>query len=150
MAKMDPVIYKAANKARIALAHGEKTLIVIRDEKQLHFSVERGMKPLLDIIEKSPELLVGSIIGDRIVGRAAALLCVYGKAKAVFGNSMSDEAIDLLEKHDILPTWRDAVPYIVERDLKSRYLLDLHVKEIDDPAEAYRMIRDYVANDRDG
>lgn len=146
MAKMDPVIYKAANKARIALAHGEKTLIVIRDEKQLHFSTERGMKPLLDVLARDDQLLNGSIVGDRIVGRAAALLCIYGKAKAVFGNSMSDEAIDLLEKNDILPIWRDVVPYIVERDLKSRYKLDLHVKDIKDPTEALGMIRAYPSD----
>ena len=144
MAKMDPVIYKAANKARVALAHGEKTLIVIRDEKQLHFSTERGMKPLLDIIDKDVELLNGSIVGDRIVGRAAAFLCIYGKARAVYASSMSDEAIELFEKYDILPTWQDAVPYIVERDLKSRYKLDLHVKDVEDPAVAVQMIRDYV------
>lgn len=146
MAKMDPVIYKAANKARVALAHGEKTLIVVRDEKQLYYSTERGMRPLLDAIARGDELLNGSVVGDRIVGRAAALLCIYGKAKAVFGNSMSDEAIDLLEKNDILPVWRDAVPYIVERDLKSRYKLDLHVKDIEDPAEALEMIRDYLSD----
>jgi hypothetical protein len=141
---MDQAVYKAANRARVALTHGEKTFVVMRDDKLIHHSNERGFKPVLDLMDSDPAKLEGSIVGDRIVGRSAAYLFIFSKVKAVFALSISDEAADLLEKHSILATWQETVPYIVERDLTSRYKLDIYIGDVDDPAKATEMIREYL------
>jgi len=142
---MDEVTYKAVNRARVSLTHGEKTFVVFSETKLLHYSGKHRVEPFLDAIENNPSMLEGAIIGDRIVGRAAALLCVYSKVKAVFAISISDEAIGILDKHNILATWQDTVPYIVEKDLSSRYRLDVHLKDIEDPKQAFIMIKKYEA-----
>ncbi|MGL6199194.1 MAG: DUF1893 domain-containing protein [Lachnospiraceae bacterium] len=140
---MDTATYKAVNRARVALTHGDKTFVIIGENKVNYYSEKRGMAPLLELLEQAPEKLEGAIIGDRIMGRAAAMLCIFGKVKAIFAMSISDEAIDMFEKHHILATWQETVPYIVERDLKSRYKLDLHIKDEEDPQTAVEMIKDY-------
>lgn len=142
---MDQTTYKAVNRARIALTHGEKTFVIVGENTPVHYSAEHRVKPFLDLIDANPSLLDGAIVGDRIVGRAAALLCVYSKIKAVFAVSISDEAIDILGANNILATWQDTVEYIVEKDLKSRYKLDEHLKGIDDPAQAFEKIKKFEA-----
>jgi len=141
---MDMAIYKAVNRARIALTHGDKTFVIVGDTKLAYYSEERGLYPLLNLIEQEPSKLEGSIIGDRIVGRAAALLCIFAKVKAVFALYIADEAVDLLENHGITATWRETVPYIVEKDLTSRYKLDLLLKDVEDPRQAVDMARQYL------
>jgi len=141
---MDMTIYKAVNRARIALTHGDKTFVIVGDTKLAYYSEERGLYPLLNLIEQEPSKLEGSIIGDRIVGRAAAFLCIFAKVKAVFALYIADEAVDLLENHGITATWRETVPYIVEKDLTSRYKLDLLLKDVEDPRQAVDMVRQYL------
>jgi hypothetical protein len=145
---MDPLVYKAVNKARIALTHGGKTFVVVDDTKLLYFSKARGLSPLFEILDTRPELLENGIAGDRIIGRAAAMFFIYAKVKAVFGLSISDEAIDILQNRNIIVTWKETVPYIVERDLTSRYKLDLSIKDIEDPAEAVKQIREHLCQSR--
>lgn len=141
---MDMATYKAVNRARVALTHGGKTFVIVGENKLLHYSDERGLYPLLNLVEAEPAKLKDAVVGDRIVGRAAALLCIAGQVKAVFALSIADEAIELLEKHGILATWGETVPYIVEKDLTSRYKLDLFLKDLDDPQMAAGQIRRYL------
>lgn len=140
---MDATIYKAVNRARISLNQGEKTFVIADDKKLLHYSNKRGLEPLLDLMRNDPAALESAIIGDKIVGRAAALMCIFCNVKAVFALIISDEAIELLEKNGILATWQETVPYIVERDLSSIYKLDLYLKDVEDPNEAVEMIKEY-------
>jgi len=139
---MDAVTYKAVNRARIALTHGEKTFVIVGENKLAYCSQKRGLTPLLELLDNEPSMLEGAIVGDRIMGRAAAMLCIYAKVKAVFAMSISDEAMELLEKHNILATWQETVAYIVEKDLKSKYKLDVLVKDEEDPAVAAKMIKE--------
>lgn len=140
---MDATTYKAVSRARISLNQGEKTFVIADDKKLLHYSNKRGLSPLLDLMQNDPAALEGAVIGDKIVGRAAALMCIFCNVKAVFALIISDEAIELLEQNSILATWQETVPYIVERDLSSIYKLDLYLKNVEDPNEAAEMIKEY-------
>jgi len=140
---MDQDLLKAIKQANVALDHGRNTMVVIRGNKIVYHSKERGLKPLLSLLENNPEVLIGSIIGDRVVGRAAAFLCLYAKVKAVFAMSIADEAIDILEKHGCFPAWLEATPYLVERNMPSRNKLDLALHDIEDPELAFAAIKRY-------
>ncbi|MDR1430864.1 MAG: DUF1893 domain-containing protein [Propionibacteriaceae bacterium] len=141
---MDQSTYNAANKARIALEHGAKTLVVVNGDKIVHHSVERGLVPLVDLATRLPEIAAGAVIGDRVVGRTAALLAASLKPRAVFGLIMTDEAIDLLNEHGILATWHETVPYLVERGGGSRYKADMAMAALNDPALALTAIGHYL------
>ena len=94
---MDTATYKAVNRARVALTQGKKTFVIVDENKLLHYSEERGLYPLVNLIETEPSKLEGAVIGDRITGRAAALLCIAGNVKAVFSLIIADEAISSLD-----------------------------------------------------
>ncbi|MDR1472773.1 MAG: DUF1893 domain-containing protein [Synergistaceae bacterium] len=143
---MDEVIYKAANRARVALTHGGKTLVVIDGNKMAHYSDEHGLAPLLTLLETDALPPRGAVIGDRVVGRASAFLAICAGARAVYALTMADEAIDLLGGRGVLALWGETVPYIVERDLESRFKLDILLKDVENPAEALEIIRDYTKN----
>lgn len=142
---MDATTYKAVSRARISLNQGEKTFVIADDKKLLNYSNKHGLRPLLDLMQSDPAALENAIIGDKIVGRAAALMCIFCNVKAVFALIISYEAIELLEKNGILATWQETVPYIVEKDLSSIYKLDLYLKDVEDPNKAAEMIKEYEA-----
>lgn len=142
---MDPDLYKVVNKARLGLMHGKKSLVVYRDGKMAHHSDERGMTGLFNLVTSEPEIMKNAVVGDKIVGLAAAYLCIHAQVKAVFAMIISEEAIELLQKHQILPTWQTTVAYIVERDLSSRYKLDLQLAGVNSVTEAVERIRDFLS-----
>jgi len=142
---MTPELYASVKRARVALDHGERTLVVIRGEQMLYHSAERGLGPLVRLLDEDPEILIDSVIGDRLVGRASAFLCLCARAQAVFGMAMSDEALTILTAGGCTPTWREVVPYIAARDMVSRHAADAMLKDVDDPQVALAMIREYIS-----
>lgn len=141
---MDPKLYQAVNKARLAVMQSKKTFVIIEENKVAHHTGARGLKPFLDLLDKNPAKLAGAVIGDRIVGRASAFLCIYAKVKAVFALHISEDALDLLERHGCVAAWTETVPYIVEHDLSSKCKLDLILENVEKPADALKLIREYV------
>jgi hypothetical protein len=143
---MDEIIYKAANRAKVALTHGGKTFVVIDGNKMTHYSDERGLTPFLTLLDNNASLMRGTVIGDRIAGRASAFLAIYAGAKAIYALTITDEAIDLLNGSPVLAAWGQTIPYLVERDLTSRSKLEILLKDVQNPAEAVKIIRDYPLN----
>jgi hypothetical protein len=145
---MDPLIYKALNRARIALSPGDKTFVVVNETSLLYHTGDRGLFPVLKLLDERAAFLENAVVGDKIVGRAATLLFLYAKVKAVYAAYISDEAVGILEDNNCIVTWRVTVPCIVERDLGSRYRLDVYLEGVSDPAEAEKKIREFLASQK--
>lgn len=75
----------------------------------------RGIGPALDAQQKMPELLRGATVYDTIVGKAAAALFILGGAEFVYGETVSDCAVELLTKHGIGCSWKIRTKEIVNR-----------------------------------
>jgi hypothetical protein len=143
---MDPLIYKAVNRARIALTHGDKTFVVVNETSLLYHTGGRGLSPILKLLDERADFLENAVVGDKIAGRAAALLFLYAKVKAVYACCISDEAVSILEDSNCIVTWRETIPYLVERDFSSRSRLDVYLEGVSDPAEAEKKIREFLAS----
>ena len=61
-------------KAKKLLEKNGYTCVLIKDEKEI-FSFERGVKPLLNFIDKGEDFY-GFFVADKVVGKAAAFLYV--------------------------------------------------------------------------
>lgn len=84
------------------LQDGGFTLLIIKGGKPIFSSKKDGMGPLLEAINTvGKSELRGSIVVDKMVGKAAALLICLFKAQEVHTYIMSLRATKVLEKYAI-------------------------------------------------
>ncbi len=114
----------------------EHTLIVYKDGKTTFYD-ERGLDPLL--IRLNDGTFKDAFVADRIVGKASALLHVYGQVKEVYTPVISKPAIKIYEKYGIKYSADQVLDNILNRTKTGLCPMDLKVQDTDDPAEAYRI-----------
>lgn len=68
---------------------------------ETHFYDERGVADLFRLVTKTPELLKGAIVADKVVGKAAAALMITGKIAELHTHVVSRPALHLLSTSDI-------------------------------------------------
>lgn len=91
----------------------------------------RGLEPLLRLFDGG--LLKGALVVDKVVGRAAAAVCVAGGATKVVGLMMSEEARAFLASKGVATEAEKIVPKILNRDLTQGCPLERSVEAPDDP-----------------
>ena len=90
------------------------TLLVARDEKVIFRSKLPGLATLALVVKEKPELLSGSIVVDKVVGVAAAILLISVKPKQVIGAVMSLGAQERLAREEAAPHARELVEMILD------------------------------------
>lgn len=91
----------------------------------------RGIKPLLDFLDNGK--LEGAIVADKIIGRAAAAICIVGGAKEVYAGVLGEGAKELLEKHNIKVTYKELTKEIINRNKTGICPMELKVQGMDEP-----------------
>ena len=104
-------------------------------------SPSKGIRPHLEAIERlGRERLVNSVMVDKIVGRAAALLMLYSVPAEVHAGIITATAKELLRAEGIQVCLGTEVPAIKERDGRIYCPFEAMVQGISDPEEAYHAI----------
>lgn len=118
------------------------SLLIYKGEEVIHSSTGGGMKPLLEAIGGlGREMLRGSIVVDKVVGRAAALLILYMEASEVHAGVVSSTALEVLRSHALSFHYGQRVEAIRDRDGFIICPFERLVQDISDPEEAYNRIR---------
>ena len=99
----------------------ELTLLVVNGEQVVFRSKLPGLKTLALVVKENPELLTGSIVVDKVVGVAAAILLVSVKPKQVIGAVMSLGAQERLAREEAAPHACELIEMILD---ESREALD--------------------------
>lgn len=86
-------------KAREILDNGRLTFAAF-DGKTVLTDERRGVKPLLELIERG-ETLRGFSAADKVVGKAAAFLYVLLGVSEIYADVLSRRALSVLEEHKI-------------------------------------------------
>lgn len=86
---------------------------------KLIFSSEKdGLLPLLEYAKSAAAGYTGVVVFDKIVGRAAALLCIKVGAGAVYSPLGSELAARVLEEYGVEHHLQRLVPFITRADGK--------------------------------
>lgn len=80
-----------------SFASGPWSLIVEGKEGLIYRSREARLLPLLDCIDKHYPEMLGATVLDKMVGRAAALLCVYARVGLILTPTVSEPAVETLK-----------------------------------------------------
>ena len=101
------------DKAREVLSTTDCSIVVVKNDSILIKKQGNGIKPILEAIEELGQEIKDSIIGDRILGKASALLCVYAKASGVYSRQSTKTAIAVLMRAGIPSQTDEMIPYII-------------------------------------
>ena len=114
---------------------------VLSDGKNTVTSKERGVAPLLQMIEDGGNYR-GYFAADKVVGAAAALLYAYMGVAQLCAHVMSERAAQVCELHGIAYRCDMIVPHIINRRGDGVCPMEHAVAQTDDPRAAVSIIAD--------
>lgn len=127
-------------KAKELIGREGTSVVLIKEEKILYQKDGRGIRPLLDLYDKEPEDFQGSIIIDRLIGKAAAMIVHAGGVQAVYGYTMSEGAISYLDGK-IPYAFHEKVRVIKNSDGTDLCPMEKTVEDISDPYKGIKELR---------
>jgi len=99
----------------------------------------RGIGPLVKLYDARQ--LEGAIVMDKVIGRAAAALCVAGGAKKVFAQLAGKGAAELCQKHGIPFAAEKTVDVILNHERKGSCPMEKAVTGLDNPERMIEAIK---------
>ncbi len=128
--------------AKKLLIERELSLIIIRNGKLLFQSKEKGLHPLLRVIEDKKEKIEGGSLADKIIGRAAAMLIVYGGIREVYTPLLSNSASPILEEAGINCQFEKSVPAILNEDKTQICPMEKLSQRFTSPCELFEALKE--------
>jgi len=80
---------------------GPWSLVVENKSGLVYRSKDDRLLPLLECIREHSDDMVAATVLDKMVGRAAALLCVYARVNMILTPIVSDGAVEVLEEFGV-------------------------------------------------
>ncbi len=138
---MQPTLGHDLELAKQILFKEDLTLALVKCGEVLFTSRSHGVSDILTMIDELGTQTDGASLADSVVGRAAALLCVYSKITAVYGTRMSEGALEFLEGKGVRHEYGTLVPKILNRQRNDICPFDRAVLGITDPGTALEKLR---------
>ena len=121
----------------------ELTLVIVKHGRVIFETQSHGIMPFVQAIEKFGKELVGSSVADKIIGRAAALLCAYSKVASVFAVTISEEGMRVLEENGISYRFETQVQNILNREKTDMCPFEKLTATSQTPEEAYEVLKSF-------
>ena len=125
-------------KAKEIMIREEYTLVIVKNEVRTFR--ERGVKPLLSLLDSSIDLSLASA-SDKVVGKAAAMLYVKLGIKELYASVLSKPALEVLTKNGISAEYGELVGAIRNRSGDGFCPMEsavINITDIDDAVLAVR------------
>jgi len=142
---------KSALNRRAIVAAREKiqsriaALVVIKRGKIVFEDTRQGIAAALELLENNPQLLRGAIVVDKVVGKAAASLFILGKARFVYGLTLSRPAKSVLEGAGVSTGFLDIADVIKDRQKTGVCPIEQSVYDISSAEDALPAIKTCLA-----
>lgn len=91
------------------------TMAIVKNRRVILKSTERGIKPLFMAIMDKKDAIKGGSLADKVIGKAAAMLCAKGGIYQIYTRTISQGAVDILEAKSISYNYDNKVDYILNR-----------------------------------
>ena len=111
--------------------------------KEPYVSEYKGIRPIMEFLKKG-ESLKGAYIADKVIGKAAAFLMVYGGAVSVYARVISGAAKDVFSKAGVCCEFEKEVPYIINRKDDGICPVEVLCKDCVTAAQCLPLIREFV------
>lgn len=128
------------NKYLEILEKTENSLMIYKEGKLIFESTIKGIRPHLKAINELGSKLEGTLMVDKILGRAAAFLVIYSKAGEAITMVLSTPGKQVLDKYELKYSYREEVPHIKLENGEIYCPFERMVQGIHDPNKAYEAI----------
>lgn len=132
------------SRARAMLNDNDYTFAAVCGDKTIT-SRERGVKPLLEILDSGDDLC-GYSAADKVIGKGAAFLYVLLKVSAVYADVISKPALDVLQNGGIDVEYSAKAEHIINRKGDGICPIEQAVTDIDNAKSALPVIRQTLKN----
>jgi len=122
------------------------SLAIVKDSKVIFTSTSKGIKPLYTAYEEHKAELEDSSVADRVTGRAAAMLCVHAGVKELKTKLISENAINVLNKTNIIYEYDECTPFIENRDRTGMCPVETLSLKSDDINELLKEIKNFLGS----
>jgi len=133
---MSPDASDDLSLAKEVLLKDRLSVVLVKNGEVLFKSKSHGISDLLAMVDSVGRRTEGASLADSIVGRAAALVCVYSKIAAVYGVSMSEGAVSIFRAYGVHYEFETLVPRILNRVRDDICPFDKAVSGVEDPRVA--------------
>ena len=116
------------------------SLMIFKEGQLIFESNLGGIRPHLKAINELGKKLEGTLMVDKILGRAAAFLVIYSKAAEAITAVVSSPGKAVLEKYGVKFSYGEEVPHIKMKNGVIYCPFESMVQGIEDPVEAYQAI----------
>lgn len=123
----------------------EDLSFVLVNEDNMIISEERGIIPMYKAVTESKKLTKGASVADKVVGKAAAMLAVYGKISYIFAELTTFSAIKICKKHGIEIEYDKSVKAIQNRDQTGDCPMEQLSERVSIPKEMVDKIAEFIA-----
>jgi len=124
----------------VEILRNEGHTCVIKTEKLLLVSDKRGIAPIMEWLTNQYQLK-NAVVADKIVGKATALLYVLAGITAIHADVISERALSILDKYQVITQYDKLVPFIINRQGNGQCPMESAVESIDDPNDAYAILK---------
>ena len=150
MSVLNEEVLKDLKLAREVIENTDKSIVVISYGKIWKTKKGEGLRPFLEVLEEMGEEIHDSVIGDRILGRASALLCRYAKAQAVYSPQGTKTGIAILIMGGVPCQVDELIPLINNRAGDGLCPFEKMLKDIESPDEAYNLLKQKILSPKKG
>ena len=123
--------------AKLKLIKENLSLVIVKNGKAIFETKKQGISGFLEAIEKLDKNLFAASAADKLVGVAAALLCVYAGVVSVFALTISEGGIRVLEDNNIAYLFEKKVSHILNRSKNDVCPFEKRAMASGSPDEAY-------------
>jgi hypothetical protein len=127
--------------ARDIINNSNTSVVVIKNGVIISKKSGNGLKPMLEVIIEQDKEIFRSVIGDKILGKASALLCIYCKSIGVYSPQSTKKAISILLKEGITCQIDRIIPFIQNKNGDDICPFEKMIENIELPIEAYKILK---------
>lgn len=127
--------------ARDILSKHDYSIVIVKNNEVIGKRKGQGIKPVIELIDGLDKELENAVIGDRILGKAAALLCRYVNAKAVYSPKGTKTALALLIIAGIPSQVDQIISHVKNREGSNMCPFEKILKNVDSPEEAFKILK---------
>jgi len=89
-------------------------ICIVKNGEVLYTSKEKGIYPIYNAYISMKDALEKASIADRVIGKAAAMICKSARINSLYSVIITEQAVELLETVNV--EYTKIVPYIKNRD----------------------------------
>jgi hypothetical protein len=127
--------------ARTMLLESDYSVVVVKKGEILTKKRGGGLTPMLEVIDELGPRIGGSTVGDRILGKASALLCAYSHVGGVYAHQATKTAIAILIRAGIMGQTDEMIPFVKNKKRTGMCPFEELLVGVESPEEAYEILK---------